>query len=91
MGRNIFSALSILCLLLTFFMFGYDSTKWYGGFFTFLYDANMFMPFILGALGIVSALLGIKGHRMVLVVLHLFILLLFLGIYLKTFYGYNES
>ena len=45
--------------------------------FTFLYHVNMFMPFILGGLGIVSALLGIKGYRMVLVVLHLFLQLLF--------------
>ena len=45
--------------------------------FTFLYHINMFMPFILGGLGIVSALLGIKGYRLVLVVLHLFLQLLF--------------
>ncbi len=87
MRQNIFSAISILSLLLTFFMFGYDSTKWYGNFFTFLYHVNMFMPFILGGLGIASALLGIKGYRMVLVVLHLFLQLLFFCIYLKAFYG----
>ncbi|KUF33517.1 MULTISPECIES: hypothetical protein [Lysinibacillus] len=90
MRRNLFTAISILSLLLIFFLFGYDSTKWYGGFFTFLYQVNMFMPFILGGLGIVSALLGIKGYRMVLVVLHSFLLLLFLGIYFKAFYGFNE-
>lgn len=87
MRQNIFSAISISSLLLIFFMFGYDSAKWYGSFFTFLYHINMFMPFILGGLGIVSALLGIKGYRLVLVVLHLFLQLLFFCIYLKVFYG----
>ncbi|MBX8946193.1 MULTISPECIES: hypothetical protein [Lysinibacillus] len=86
MRQNIFSAISISSLLLIFFMFGYDSTKWYGNLFTFLYRVNMFMPFILGGLGITSALFGIKGYRMVLVVLHLFLLLLFFCIYLKAFY-----
>lgn len=86
MRRIIFSTISILCLLITFFMFGYDSTKWYGSILKLLYDVNMFMPFILGGLGIISAIFGIKGdYRMVLVVLHSFILLLFLGIYIKAF------
>ncbi len=86
MRRIIFSTISILCLLITIFMIGYDSTKWYGSFLKLLYDVNMFMPFILGGLGIISAIFGIKGdYRMVLVVLHSFILLLFLGIYIKAF------
>lgn len=88
MRRIIFSAISILCLFITFIMFGFDSTKWYGSFIKLLYDVTMFMPFILGGLGIISAIFGIKGdYRMVLVVLHSFILLLYLGIYIKIFYG----
>ncbi len=71
-------------------MFGYDSTKWYGRFFKFLYDISRFMPFILGGIGIVSALLGIKGeYRFILVVLHLFLLLLFLVIVIKALYGFS--
>ncbi len=71
-------------------MFGYDSTKWYGRFFKFLYDISMFMPFILGGIGIVSALLGIKGeYRFILVVLHSFLLLLFLVIVIKALYGFS--
>ncbi|MGE7988264.1 hypothetical protein [Lysinibacillus fusiformis] len=90
MRHTIFSTLSIICLLLTVLMFGYDSTKWYGRFFKFLYDISMFMPFILGGIGIVSALLGIKGeYRFILVVLHSFLLLLFLVIVIKALYGFS--
>lgn len=90
MRQIIFSTLSIFCLLLTFLMFGYDSTKWYGSFFKFLYDISMLMPFILGGIGIVSALLGIKGeYRFILVVLHSCLLLLFLVIYIKALYGFS--
>ncbi|WP_418302049.1 hypothetical protein [Lysinibacillus fusiformis] len=90
MRHTIFSTLSIICLLLTVLMFGYDSTKWYGRFFKFLYDISMFMPFILGGIGIVSALLGIKGeYRFILVVLHSFLLLLFLVIIIKALYGFS--
>jgi len=90
MRHNFFSTLSILCLLLAFLMFGYDSTRWYGGFFRFLYEISMFMPFILGVVGIVSALLGIKGdYRLILVILHSLLLLLFLGIYIKAIYGFS--
>ncbi len=90
MRHTIFSTLSIICLLLTVLMFGYDSTKWYGRFFKFLYDISMFMPFILGGIGIVSALLGIKGeYRFILVVLHSFLLLLFLVVVIKALYGFS--
>ncbi|MFJ7699830.1 hypothetical protein [Lysinibacillus fusiformis] len=90
MRHTIFSTLSIICLLLTVLMFGYDSTKWYGRFFKFLYDISMFMPFILGGIGIVSALLGIKGeYRFILVVLHSFLLLLFLVVVIKVLYGFS--
>ncbi|MGE7600211.1 hypothetical protein [Lysinibacillus fusiformis] len=90
MRYTIFSSLSIFCLLLTLLLFGYDSTKWYGSFFKFLYDISVLMPFIVGGIGIVSALLGIKGeYRFILVVLHSFLLLLFLGIYIKALYGFS--
>ncbi|MFJ7921761.1 hypothetical protein ACIQ6U_18595 [Lysinibacillus fusiformis] len=90
MRHTTFSTLSIICLLLTVLMFGYDSTKWYGRFLKFLYDISMFMPFILGGIGIVSALLGIKGeYRFILVVLHSFLLLLFLVIVIKALYGFS--
>lgn len=88
MKRNMFSTLSILCLLLTFLMFGYDSTKWYGSFFKFLSDLSIFTPFILGGIGMVSTFLGIKKYRFILVVLHSFLLLLILGIYIKALYGF---
>ncbi|MFF2178968.1 hypothetical protein ACFVT8_21255 [Lysinibacillus sp. NPDC058147] len=71
MRRKIFSAISILSLMITFFMFGYNPSKWNGSFINFLY--NLSMPFILGGLGIISAIFGIKGDtRMVLIVLMLF-------------------
>lgn len=90
MRYTIFSSLSIFCLLLTLLLFGYDSTKWYGSFFKFLYDISVLMPFIVGGIGIISALLGIKGeYRFILVVLHSFLLLLFLGIYIKALYGFS--
>ncbi|MFJ8460792.1 hypothetical protein ACIQ57_16845 [Lysinibacillus xylanilyticus] len=85
MRRNIFSTVSILLLMITFLMFGYDSTKWYGGFFNYLYDISIFTPLILGGLGIISASFGIKGDiRMVLIVLHAFSSCLFLGAYINS-------
>lgn len=70
MRRYIFTAISILLLIVTFFMFGYDPTKWYGKFYNFL---SIFTPFVLGGLGILSAIFGIKGDiRKVLIVLNAF-------------------
>jgi hypothetical protein len=77
--------------MIAFFMFGYDSSKWYGGFFKFLYDLSIFTPFILGGLGVISAILGIKGDiRMILIVLNAFIMFLFLGAYLIGVYGFQN-
>ncbi|KOP79445.1 hypothetical protein AMS59_06735 [Lysinibacillus sp. FJAT-14745] len=91
MRRNIFSAISILSLIITFFMFGYDSTKWYGSFFNFLYDLSIFTPFVLGGLGIISAIFGIKGDiRMVLIVLNVFVMIFFLGAYLMGIFGFQN-
>ncbi|TQR29064.1 hypothetical protein C7Y47_18435 [Lysinibacillus sphaericus] len=91
MRRNIFSTISIFSLMITFFMFGYDSSKWYGSFFNFLYDLSIFTPFMLGGLGIISAILGIKGDiRIVLIVLNAFLMFLFLGAYLIGIYGFQN-
>ncbi|MFJ5565388.1 hypothetical protein [Lysinibacillus xylanilyticus] len=91
MRRNIFSTISILSFIITFFMLGYDSTKWYGSFFNFLYDISIFTPFALGGLGIISAFLGIKGDiRMVLIVLNAFLLFIFLGAYLIGIFGFQN-
>ncbi|WP_341300568.1 hypothetical protein MHB44_19985 [Lysinibacillus sp. FSL H8-0500] len=82
MRYHIFTTISILCLLLIIFMFGYDSTKWYGSFFKFLYGLSVFVPFILSMIGIISALFGVKGDfRKILVILHIFLFLILLGIY----------
>jgi len=91
MRRNIFSTISILSFIITFFMLGYDSTKWYGSFFNFLYDISIFTPFALGGLGIISAFFGIKGDiRIVLIVLNAFLLLIFLGAYLIGVFGFQH-
>ncbi|MFC9541186.1 hypothetical protein ACFTQ7_15030 [Lysinibacillus sp. NPDC056959] len=91
MRRNIFSAISIFLLMIAFFMFGYDSSKWYGSFFKFLYDLSIFTPFILVGLGVISAILGIKGDiRMILIVLNAFLMFLFLGAYLIGVYGFQN-
>ncbi|MEB2281321.1 hypothetical protein LAV73_15155 [Lysinibacillus xylanilyticus] len=91
MKRNIFSAISIFSLMITLFMFGYDSSKWYGSFFNFLYDLSIFTPIVLGGLGIISAILGIKGDiRIVLIVLNTFLMFLFLGAYLIGIYGFQN-
>lgn len=91
MRRNIFSAISIFLLMIAFFMFGYDSSKWYGSFLKFRYDLRIFTPFILGGLGIISAILGITGDiRMILIVLNAFLMFLFLGAYLIGVYGFQN-
>jgi len=73
-------------------MFGYDSSKWYGSFFKFLYDLSIFTPFILGGLGVISAILGIKGDilRMILIVLNAFLMFLSLGVNLNGVYGFQN-
>lgn len=72
-------------------MFGYDSSKWYGSFFKFLYDLSIFKQFILGGLGVISAILGIKGDiRMILIVLNAFLMFLFRGVYLIGVYGFQN-
>ncbi|MDM5230517.1 hypothetical protein [Lysinibacillus pakistanensis] len=88
MRRYIFTAISILLLIVTFFMFGYDPTKWYGKFYNFL---SIFTPFVLGGLGILSAIFGIKGDiRKVLIVLNAFLMILFLGVYLIRIFGFQK-
>ncbi|MGG2056655.1 hypothetical protein ABFY48_20180 [Lysinibacillus pakistanensis] len=88
MRRYIFTAISILLLIVTFFMFGYDPTKWYGKFYNSL---NIFTPFVLGGLGILSAIFGIKGDiRKVLIMLNAFLLILFLGIYLIGIFSFQK-
>jgi len=75
--------------MITFFMFGYNSPKWNGSFFNFLY--NLSMPFVLGGFGIISAIFGIKGDtRMVLIVLNTFSMFLFLGAYLMGIFGFQN-
>lgn len=57
----------------------------------FLFQISFFIPFILGGLGLIFAVLGIKGTtRMILVVLNLFILIVFIFVYIMAFYGFQE-
>ncbi|MCL1697827.1 MULTISPECIES: hypothetical protein [unclassified Lysinibacillus] len=89
MRRNLFSTISIISFLITFLMFGYDTSKWYGIFFNFLCELSIFTPFVLGGLGIISAIFGLKGDiRMVLIVLNAFLMILFLGAYLMGIFGF---
>lgn len=91
MKEKFFTGLSIFCLVLTFLLFNYDSTKWYGKFFDFLYDTSIFTPLIIGLLGIISAFLGIKGTiRMILILLNSLSLIVFLFVILIAIFGFKE-
>jgi len=80
--RKIFTYLSIIFLFLTF-LIGLAPQ--------YILGISMTIPFILGISGLIFAILGIKGPtRMILVVLNSFILVVFIGIYLMAFYGFNK-
>ncbi|MFC9541640.1 hypothetical protein ACFTQ7_17445 [Lysinibacillus sp. NPDC056959] len=92
MKQKLFSSLSFIFLILTFFMFGYDSGKWYSNFFDFLYDVSIYMPFLLGGLGILTAIFGIKGNiRGILIILNSFLLIMFLLAFLMGTFGFKEA
>ncbi|KOS69048.1 hypothetical protein AEA09_11155 [Lysinibacillus contaminans] len=91
MKQKFFTGLSVACLVLTFLIFGYDSTKWYGKFIDFLFDISIFTPLIIGALGILSAFLGIKGTiRMILILVNSFFLIVFLCAILLGILGFHR-
>ncbi|MFC9541639.1 hypothetical protein ACFTQ7_17440 [Lysinibacillus sp. NPDC056959] len=82
MQRKIFTYLSIAFLFLTF-LIGLAPQ--------YILEISLTIPFISGILGLIFAILGIKGPtRMILVVLNSFILVVFIWIYLMAFYGFNE-
>ncbi|WP_375200839.1 hypothetical protein [Bacillus sp. RS11] len=83
MRRKIFTYLSIIFLFLTFLIYGLAPQS--------ILEISLTIPFISGILGLIFAILGIKGPtRMILVVLNSFILVVFIGIYLMAFYGFNK-
>jgi len=89
--QKIFSSLSFIFFLLTIFMFGYDSGKWYSDFYESLYDVSIFMPFILGGLGILTAIFGVKGNiRGILIIFNSYMLIMFLLAFLMGTFGFKE-
>lgn len=83
MRRKIFTYLSIIFLFLTFLIYGLAPQS--------ILEISLTIPFISGILGLIFAILGIKGPtRMILVVLNSFILVVFIGVYLMAFYGFNK-
>lgn len=89
--RKILTGASVVFLLLTFFMIGYDSSSWYGKFYDTLYDISIFTPLILGGLGITSAILGIKGNiRVTLITLNSLLFLFCIFATLSGIFGFTE-
>ncbi|KOP77938.1 hypothetical protein AMS59_14995 [Lysinibacillus sp. FJAT-14745] len=82
MRRKIFTYLSIIFLFLSFLV-GLAPQS--------ILEISLTIPFISGILGLIFAILGIKGPtRMILVVINLFVLVVFIGVYLMAFYGLNN-
>lgn len=83
MKKIYYTYFSLLILFLTIFLFAFAPE--------FILLFHFIIPLLLVLIGLISALFGSKGEiRMVVVVLHLFILIVFASIYILGIYGFNE-
>lgn len=75
--------------LLAFLMLVYISQDWNNIFFEFLYE-SMYTPIVLGLLGMISAFLGMKGTRVILIFSNFLILIVFGIAYFVSIFGFKE-
>ncbi|RWZ54590.1 hypothetical protein EQV77_13135 [Halobacillus fulvus] len=89
--KMFYSILSGVFLFISFAIFVYNPSSWGGQFFQLLMDISVYTPFITSILGIVLAVAGIKGvPRALLILLHSFILLLFVIAFLMGTFGFQN-
>lgn len=85
MKKVYYTYFSLLILFLTILLFVFAPK------FLLYFHLILIIPLLLALIGLTSALFGSKGEiRMVLVVLHLFILIVFASVYLLGMYGFKE-
>ena len=91
MKEKCFTGLPVFCLVLTYLMLMWDTTKWYSDFIDFLYNKSIFTPIIIGILGVISAFIGIKGIiRTMLILLNLIALGAITFVVLIAIFGFQQ-
>ena len=90
MRKKVFTALSGICFFLAAFPLIF-MTNWGAAFFSALINISIFLPLLLGILGCVFALLGLKGSmRVSLILLNGLSILLILFVLFIAFFGFKE-
>lgn len=91
MLKKSFSLLSAVFLLLTVFPVIPPFDKWGDKLFVFILEISIYLPFIFGVIGILFALVGVKGNiKITLVIANILGLFLFLIIFLMGTIGFQE-
>ena len=89
--KKVFTALSGICLFLAVFPLIFMTTDWGAALFSALINTSIFLPLLLGILGCVFALLGLKGSmRVSLILLNGLSILLILFVLFIAFFGFKE-
>ncbi len=71
-------------------MVSFNTSKWGSKVVDYLYDISIATPFILGGLGLLAAILGVKGNiRKIFVVIIVVMMIYFLIPFIMSF-GFNE-
>lgn len=71
-------------------MVSFNTSKWGSKVIDYLYDISIATPFILGGLGLLTAILGVKGSiRKILITVIVVMMIYFLIPFIMSF-GFNE-
>ena len=89
--KKIFTVLSAICFLLTFFMLMYLTQGWEIGFFDYLFGISLFTPIFINVLGVISAVFSVKGTtRKILVLINSLMIICFAVLSFIAIYGFQE-
>jgi hypothetical protein len=87
-SKNVEKSFSLLSLIMVMLMV---SPLWSGRLFDYIIDISLFLPFVLGFLGIIFGWVGIKGGtRASFIVLNIMALLYYLIVFLMGTKGFQE-
>lgn len=91
MQKRVFSVLSAVFCFLTFSPLIAMPNDWGEQIFIFITEITIYLPFVLGVLGIFFALVGVKGEiKAILFILNTLGLIVYLFIFLMGLYGFQE-
>ena len=91
MRKKVFTALSGICFFLAAFPLIFMTTDWGAALFSALINISIFLPLLIGILGCVFALLGLKGSmRVYLILLNGLSILLILFVLFIAYFGFKE-